>query len=180
MPLFANNNFIKLTLIKSFLNFEGLKFWKWLEDNNMAKIAMNIEGTFVFETVMRVRNTEIDISQHLTIESLVSILSEARARFFYSKGIKEINAEYQGLMISDITVDYVSRARAREELLVEVGTQNISEQGGNFTLKVSRMYDSSVVATAVMGFIMHDYRSNKTIALPQNIRQLLEIVPFDL
>lgn len=146
----------------------------------MAKMDMTIEGSFMFETVMRVRNTEIDISQHLTIESLTAILAEARARFFYSKGIKDINAEYQGLMMTNVLVDYSSRARAREELLVEVGTQNVTEAGGDLTFKISRMYDNSVVATAVMGFIMHDYRSNKTIALPQNIKQLLQFEPFEL
>lgn len=146
----------------------------------MAKMDFEIEGTFTFETVMRVRHTEIDISQHLTVDALTSILSEARARFFYSKGIKEINAEYQGLMITHLQVDYTSRARAREELLVEVGTQHIDEMGGNFTFKISRMYDSSVVATAVMGFIMHDYRLNKAIPLPPSVKQLLEVVPFEL
>ncbi|MEC7911096.1 MAG: hypothetical protein VYC46_05300, partial [Pseudomonadota bacterium] len=47
----------------------------------------------VFETVMRVRHTEIDLGQHVTIESLTALLSEARLRFLHAKGIKEINLE---------------------------------------------------------------------------------------
>lgn len=146
----------------------------------MTKMAIEVDGSFTFETVMRVRNTEVDISQHLTVEALTAILSEARARFFYSKSIKEINAEYQGLMITEVMLEYTSRARPREELLVEVGTQQLSDTGGNLTFKVSRMYDGSVVAIAIMGFIMHDYRTNKTIPLSASIKQVLEVEPFEL
>ena len=79
------------------------------------------DGVFVFETVMRVRNTEIDVGQYMTIEAMTSIISEVRARFFYSKGIKEINADYQGLIVDDLRLNMLSRVRAREELLFEVG-----------------------------------------------------------
>ena len=51
------------------------------------------DNIFVFETVMRVRNTEIDAGQHVTLEALTALLAEARARFLYSKGIQDINAE---------------------------------------------------------------------------------------
>lgn len=62
----------------------------------MSTLSTNIEvAHFVFETVMRVRNTEIGLAQHLTVENLVALLTEARFRFLYSKSIKEVNAEYQ-------------------------------------------------------------------------------------
>ncbi|MFZ2553837.1 MAG: thioesterase, partial [Psychrobacter urativorans] len=60
------------------------------------------EQIFVFETVMRVRNTEVDIGQHLTLEALTALISETRVRFLYSKGIKEIDADYQGLIVDDL------------------------------------------------------------------------------
>ena len=88
----------------------------------MPTVNHDIEkANFVFETVMRVRNTEMGLGQHLTIESLVSLLTESRFRFLYSKGIKEVNAEYQGLVIDYMTTQVVDRVRAREELLFEVG-----------------------------------------------------------
>lgn len=135
---------------------------------------------FVFETVMRVRNTEIGIGQHLTIEAMVALLTEARARFLYSKGIKEISADYQGLVITDVATHLVSRVRAREELLFEVGVQNLTATGGDFVFKVTRMFDSAEVARAVMGFVAYDYRLNKEIQLNDNLRELLDVKPFEL
>lgn len=138
------------------------------------------DAYFVFETVMRVRNTEIGIGQNLTIESMVALLTEARSRFLYSKGIKEISADYQGLVITDVATHFISRVRAREELLFEVGVQNLTKDGGDFVFKVTRMFDSSEVARAVMGFVAYDYRSNKKIALNDTLYQLLDAKPFEL
>lgn len=137
-------------------------------------------ANFVFETVMRVRNTEIGLGQHLTIEALVALLTEARARFLYSKGIKEINTDYQGLVISDVATHVLGGVRAREELLFEVGVQNLTSKGGDFVFKVTRMFDSSEVARAVMGFVAYDYRLNKNIELNEKIRDLLDVKPFEL
>ncbi|MCM3662659.1 hypothetical protein M3148_16970, partial [Georgenia satyanarayanai] len=102
----------------------------------------------MFETVMRVRNTEIGLAQHLTVENLVALLTEARFRFLYSKSIKEVNAEYQGLVINHIETQIFDRVRAREELLFEVGVQHLTDLGGDFVFKVSRMFDGSLVAYA--------------------------------
>lgn len=51
----------------------------------LSTLSTNIEvAHFVFETVMRVRNTEIGLGQHLTVENLVALITEARFRFLYS------------------------------------------------------------------------------------------------
>lgn len=137
------------------------------------------DGVFVFETVMRVRNTEIDVGQYLTLESLITLLAEARARFLYSKGINEINSEYQGLIVSDLQLNVISRVRAREALLFEVGIEQIAEKSGKMAIKVTRMYDGSLVAKARKGFIQYDYRSNKAISFNSDVKRALDQSDFD-
>lgn len=152
-----------------------------MELDLLSILSNEIEiAPFVFETVMRVRNTEIGLGQHLTVENLVSLLTEARFRFLYSKGIKEVNTEYQGLVISHITTQILDRVRAREELLFEVGVQQLTEVGGDFVFKVSRMFDSSVIAYAKMGFVAYDYRQSKEIPLPPAIKDALDVKPFEI
>ncbi|OLF36688.1 MULTISPECIES: acyl-CoA thioesterase [unclassified Psychrobacter] len=138
------------------------------------------DRVFVFETVMRVRNTEIDVGQHLTLESLIALLAEARARFLYSKGIKEINAECQGLIVSNLQLNIISRVRAREELLFEVGIEQISDKNGEMAIKVTRMYDGSLVAKARKSFVQYDYRSNRSISFNNDIEEALNQQPFEL
>lgn len=83
-----------------------------LPNRRVEAIAMD-EVNFVFETVMRVRSNEVSIGQHMTIEALIALLSETRARFLYSKDIKEITTDYTGLVINDVSARFVSRVRAR-------------------------------------------------------------------
>jgi len=135
---------------------------------------------FVFETVMRVRNTEIDSTQYLTLEALTAQLSEARVRFLYSKGIKEMNAEYQGLLTDNLQLSVNSRVRAREELLFEMGVESLDDNGGQIAIKVTRMYDGSLIAEARMHFINYDYRLNRTVAMNELIKEVLEPQPFEL
>lgn len=127
---------------------------------------------FVFETVMRVRSTEIDIGQQLRSEALVAMFSEARARFLYAQGIKEIDSNYLGILVTDLATKYLSRARAREELLFEVGVTNLDEKGGDIAIKVTRMYDGSEVAVGKFGFVCYNYITNAVVPLTLEMREL--------
>lgn len=138
------------------------------------------DGVFVFETVVRVRNTEIDVGQYMTIEAMTSVISEVRARFFYSKGIKEINADYQGLIVDNLSLNMLSRVRAREELLFEVGLSSLTNDDGVVAIKVTRMSDGSLVAKASLHFVNYDYRLNQVIALPPATKESLAQTPFNL
>lgn len=106
------------------------------------------DSLFVFETVMRVRHTEIDRSQHISFEALTALLCEARHRFLHAKGIQDINADHRGLIIDGIQLTTNSRVRAREELLFEVGVEPLYDNGGHMIIKISRMYGGEVVAKA--------------------------------
>ncbi len=135
---------------------------------------------FVFETVMRVRNNEVDVGEYLDMGSLSSILGEARSRFLYSKGIKQVDSSYQGLVVTDATVNLIERVQCREELLVEVGVPHIDENNAVFRFKVSRMYDGSLVAKATMNVANFDYRYHKFVNISPDMLASLEQVPFEL
>ena len=128
---------------------------------------------FVFETVMRVRHIELDMAQYLTLESLTALLCEARQRFFYSRGIKEINANYHGLIIDELQLSIVSRVKAREELLFEVGVEPLYDNGGTIVIKTTRMNTGEIVAKARQHFVNYDFRLNKSIALDKIMKEAL-------
>lgn len=138
------------------------------------------EDAFVFETVMRVRSSEIHIGQYLSLASLTGILDEARSRFFYSKHVKEVDENYQGLVLVDLVVNFTARVRAREELLIEVGVPEIDENQATIQIKVSRMNDQSPVAKAIATAVNYDYRKNEVVAISPKIIQLLEQKPFEI
>lgn len=132
------------------------------------------DAIFVFETVMRVRHTEIDVSQHLSLEALSALLTEARARFLYAKGIQDIDAGHQGLIVDCLQLNVVSVVRERDELLFEVGIDQICDDGSYIAIKVTRMADNSLVATARQHMVNYDYRLNKTVPLSSCTKERFE------
>ncbi|MGP9492389.1 thioesterase family protein [Psychrobacter sp. AOP7-B1-24] len=140
----------------------------------MSKKELHFDNDiFVFETVMRVRHTEIDTGKHLTLESLTALLNEARLRFLYSRGIKEVNADYQGLIIDELQLSVNKLARFREELLFEIGIEPLYDNGGYIVIKVTRMQTGDTVATARLHFIGYDFQLNKTATLNNIIKEAL-------
>lgn len=133
---------------------------------------------FVFETAMRVRNIETNGGQYLTLEALAVLLEEVRTRFLYSRGIQNVNAGYQGLMVDNLQLEVISRVRVREELLFEVGIEQLSDKGGSIAIKVSRMHDGSVVAKARKHIINYDYRLNKVTTIDSSLQE--KLVPSSL
>lgn len=140
----------------------------------MSKKQPNFDsGLFIFETVMRVRHTEIDTAQYMTLESMTALLTEAWLRFLYAKGIQEINADHQGLIIDEFQLKISSRVRVRDELLFEVGIDPLYDNGGNVEIKVSRMHTGETVAKARQHFVNYDFRLNKVTTLDNTIKEAL-------
>lgn len=142
--------------------------------NLVSEVLVFEDTTFVFETVMRVRNTEIDSGQYLTIGALTELLSETIARFLYSKGIKQIDADYQGLIVDRLELNIEGLVRAREALLFEVGVAAVSNKGCDINIKVTRMHDDSLVAKSRQHLVNYDYRSNLITSLSKLTKQALE------
>lgn len=140
----------------------------------MSEQALAFEDDlFVFETVMRVRHTEIDLGQHMAVESLTALLSEARLRFLQAKGIKDINSEQQGLIIDQLQLDIISRIRVREELLFEVGVEPIYDNGGHIVIKVTRMHTGEIMAQSRQHFVNYDFSLNKVVKLDKTTKEAL-------
>lgn len=127
----------------------------------------------VFETLMPVRHNEIDIGQHLTIEALVALLSETRSQFLFARDITPIDENSQGIIIIDMMTNLLNRARVTEQLLFEVGVQNLHTNGSEFVFQVSTMVDRLLVANAVMSFVMFDFTYNTVVALPPTLKQTM-------
>lgn len=139
----------------------------------MAKLELDIpEHIYSFETIMRVRSTEIDMGQQLRSESLSAMFSEARSRYLYANGIREIDIEYMGILVTDSAIQFLSRARAREELLFEVGVYDRNKYGGDMAIRVTRMNDSSLISKGKFGFVCYNYIENRIMPLTDKMTEL--------
>ena len=133
----------------------------------MARLKLEFpEQQFCYSTHLTVRVTDINASNHLGNDSMISMISEARARFLFEFGIAETREDGTGIIVTDLATTYRTEAHARDQLLFEVGVMDFNKYGGDITFRISRPADGSLVAMAKSGFVFFNYQRQQVVAMP--------------
>ena len=83
----------------------------------MARITLHFpDDRFCYSTRLTVRVTDINAAQHLGNDSMISMISEARARFLFDHSIEEDRDDHVGIIVTDLATTYRAEAYARDEL----------------------------------------------------------------
>jgi acyl-CoA thioesterase FadM len=136
----------------------------------MARLTLDFsQQQFCYSTHMTVRSTDINASNHLGNDSMISMISEARARFLFDFGIREA-AEADGIIVTDLATMYRAESHARDQLLFEVGVMDFNRYGGDIIFRITRPADGTLIALAKSGFVFFDYRLGKVAAMPADFR----------
>ncbi len=137
----------------------------------MARLQLDFpEEQFYYSTPLTVRVTDINGANHLGNDSMISMISEARARFLYEFGVRETEGDGTGIIITDLATTYRAEAHARDQLLFEVGVMDFNKYGGDITFRVTRPRDKTLVAMAKSGFVFYNYKSSQVVLMPDDFR----------
>jgi len=119
----------------------------------MARLQLEFpEDQYCYTTQLTVRVTDINAANHLGNDSMISMISEARARFLFEFGIEETQDDGVGIIVTDLATTYRTEAHARDQLLFEVGVMDFNKYGGDITFRITRPRDGALVAMAKSGF----------------------------
>ncbi|MHA6493250.1 thioesterase family protein [Pseudomonas borbori] len=133
----------------------------------MARLKLEFpEDQFCYSTHLTVRVTDINAANHLSNDSMISMISEARARFLFEFGIEETHDDGTGIIVTDLATTYRAEAHARDQLLFEVGVMDFNRYGGDITFRISRPADNALVAMAKSGFVFFNYKRAKVVEMP--------------
>ncbi|MDH1261412.1 thioesterase family protein [Pseudomonas sp. GD03944] len=135
----------------------------------MARLKLEFpDSAFCYSTHLTVRVTDINASNHLGNDSMISMISEARARFMHEFGIGEHQAQgaSTGIIVTDLATTYRAEAHARDQLLFEVGVMDFNRYGGDIIFRITRPADNTLVAMAKSGFVFFDYRQRQVTEMP--------------
>ena len=133
----------------------------------MARLSLHFpEDQYCYQTQLTVRVTDINGANHLGNDSMISMISEARARFLFEFGITEAASEGVGIIVTDLATTYKAEAHARDQLLFEVGVMDFNRYGGDIIFRITRPADATLIALAKSGFVFFDYALGKVTAMP--------------
>jgi acyl-CoA thioesterase FadM len=137
----------------------------------MARLQLDFpEDQWYYSTPLTVRVTDINAGNHLGNDSMISMISEARARFLFEYGIAEAERDGNGIIVTDLATTYRAEAHARDQLLFEVGVMDFNKYGGDIIFRITRPRDRTLVAMAKSGFVFYNYKTSQVVAMPDEFR----------
>ena len=137
----------------------------------MARLSLDFpEDQYCYSTLLTVRVTDINAANHLGNDSMISMISEARARFLFEFGISDTPNGGDDIIVTDLATTYKAEAHGRDQLLFEVGVMDFNTYGGDITFRISRPADGTLVAMAKSGFVFFDYQTGKVSKMPEVFR----------
>ncbi|MCY1268090.1 Long-chain acyl-CoA thioesterase FadM [compost metagenome] len=141
----------------------------------MARLTLEFpEHLYCYHTVLTVRTTDINGGGHLGNDAMISMISEARARFLYECHITEgVDANGIGYVATDLATTYRAEAFARDKLRFDMGMMDLNKYGGDIVFRVTRIEDGKLIAMAKTGFVFFDYRARKVVPIPEEVRKAI-------
>ena len=137
----------------------------------MARLQLDFpEDQYCFTTPLTVRVTDINGANHLGNDSMISMISEARALFLFEYGVPETERDGSGIIVTDLATTYRAEAHARDQLVFEVGVMDFNKYGGDLIYRITRPRDEKLIAMAKTGFVFYDYKAGRVCPMPDDFR----------
>ncbi len=132
----------------------------------MPRIKIDLPEKFIFSTDIPIYIGHINYGHHLDNAQMISLISEARVRFFKALGYSELDVEGVGIVVADVAAQYRSEAFHGETMMVEMAADDFNKYGCDLVWKMSDKATGREVARGKHGIIFFDYTARKAVSVP--------------
>ncbi len=136
----------------------------------MPRIQIALPEHFPFSTGITLYLSHMNYGGHLDNALLLSVVSEARARFFKSLGYTELDVEGAGIIVADAALQYRSEAFHGEVMEVEMAAADFNQYGCDLLWRMREQVSQREVARGKTGIVFFDYATHKKVLLPPRFR----------
>jgi acyl-CoA thioesterase FadM len=136
----------------------------------MARIKIDLPAKFSFSTNIPIRITDINFGGHVGNDTILSIVHEARAKFFQHLGYDELNFWGVGTIMSDVAIEYKDQIYYGDEILASVAVGEITKVAFDLFYKLEKRAadgKQTTVALAKTWMVCYDYDLKKVVAIPE-------------
>lgn len=132
----------------------------------MARIKIDLPAEFTWETELTVRVTDINYGGHLGNDSVLSLVHEARARWFRALGYSELDVEGLGIVVADAALVYRAEAFFGERLRIRLAPADHNKYGFDLLYRLENAETGDEIARAKTGVVFLDYRQRRVSRVP--------------
>lgn len=139
----------------------------------MARIVFDLPSQFGFATEMQIYISHVNQGGHLDNAQLLSLVSEARVRFFQSLGYPEADVGGLSIVVGDIVAQYLSEGFHGETMCVEMTPADFNRYGFDLVFRMTEKSQRREVARGKIGIVFIHRADRKVAPIPGSIHQLL-------
>lgn len=132
----------------------------------MARIKIELPDQFLFQTALPIYISHINYGNHLDNAALLTLVSEARMRFFKHLGFSEGDIDGAGIIVADAAIQYRAEAFHGETLVFEMTVADIGRVGCDLLYRVSKQDSQQEVARGKTGIVFFDYTAREPVPVP--------------
>lgn len=137
------------------------------------RIKIDLPNSFLFSTEISVRVYDVNFAGHLSNDSILSMVHEARIRFLKNFGFSEVDTAGAGIIMFDAALQYKSQAYHGDVLIFDVTVDNFIKNGCDFLFRITNKETGKEVARAKTGIAFFDYKENKIVPVPEKFLQII-------
>lgn len=132
----------------------------------MAHIHIELPEQLPFSTEITLYLSHMNYGGHLDNALLLTVVSEARARFFQALGYSELNVEGVGIIVADAALQYRSEAFHGEVMVVRMGAADFGRKGCDLLWRMNERTSQREVARGKTGIVFFDYATRQSALVP--------------
>lgn len=140
----------------------------------MARIKIELPESFLFQTAIPILISHINYGNHLDNAALITLVSEARMRFFTHLGFSEGDIEGAGILVADAAIQYRAEAFYGETLVFDMTVSDIARVGCDLLYRVTKQESLQEVARGKTGIVFFDYATREPVPIPTGFLRKLE------
>lgn len=139
----------------------------------MSRLKIELPDIFLYSTEIVVQVSHLNYGNHLGHDALISILHEARVRFFRQGGFSEMDVGGAGIMVADLAVTYLQEAFHGDELRIDIAVENIAGASADLFYRVMNSKTGLSVAAARTRVTFFSALDRKPVRVPAEFKQFL-------
>ena len=140
----------------------------------MPRIQYDLPESFVFSTELSIYTSHINWGGHLDNAQLLSLVGEARSRFFLWLDYEEKRVEDCSIVIGDVLAQYKSEAFYGETMQVHLAVTDFNRYGFDLAFQMTDLATGREVSRGKQGVVFISLADKKISPLPEAFRQRLQ------
>ncbi len=133
----------------------------------MPRIQFNLPDHFVFAADIQIYISHVNQGGHLDNAQLLTLVSEARVRFFKSLGYTEGNVAGFPIVVGDMVAQYKSEGFHGETMRVSMVPQDPNKYGFDLVYRMECLDTGREVARGKISIVLVDRRTRTGALVPE-------------